>query len=431
MLCAASQQIPLRQQACRFKLSDEEGAHKLVPLHSQKCTPCHLFPEHWESEATKIAEKVSSSSTPVVVVVLGHQGCGKSSFFRHMINYLLNSVPQVGVLELDVGQPEFEIPGMMTMGKIDSPLLGAPGTHKTDADYRIFFGSTSPAADPKKYLAAVRRMSEWWHDSGCQLESHQHLPLIVNTCGWISGLGELLQKRTIETLKPSHIFAFGGSGQKDTEVDQLIQVGRNMSNDSGAAPQIIILPSMRDGKLQYLGNAGDLNELAQQYDIPDKCPTEQRSLMYLRWAARCLKRSSKAVIAGKKENMHKIANSLAALHPWKVDLASIHVHFLFGKVHASQILGCMNGAMVGFCKANETIEGEDWEESATCVGVGLVRAIDLESNQIFILTDIDSETIHQVDLIQVGKLRAPAALCLTNRHHPSWMVPRAFVNHVF
>lgn len=348
-----------------------------------------------------------------------------------MVNYLLNSVPTVGVLDLDVGQPEFEIPGVMSMGVVKSPLLGASGAHKVEINCRTFFGSTSPAPDPEKYLMAVQKMSEQWCDPRSQYEDHHRPPLIINTCGWITGLGDLLQKRTIEILKPSHIFALCESEQKRGEINQLLQGVGDLNNGVRASPQITLLPSMKEGKLQYFSSSIDSSQWTEQYDVPDKHPAEQRSLMCLRWAARCLDGDSKAVMPSKIGNVHRIASRLAGLHPWKVSLASIHVQFLFGKVDSTQIVSCINGAMVGLCKVDEILGSEDQEVCVVCFGVGLIRAIDPEANQIFVLTDIGSEIICLVNTIQVGKLRAPAVLCITNQHHPSWMVPRAFVNDVF
>lgn len=59
----------------------------------------------------------------------GYKNSGKSTMMRYLINKCLKKWKKILVLDLDIGQSEFTLPGCVSVFIIDSPLLGPNFTH--------------------------------------------------------------------------------------------------------------------------------------------------------------------------------------------------------------------------------------------------------------------------------------------------------------
>lgn len=126
-------------------------------------------------------------------------------------------------LETDVGQSEFAPSGLVTLHIIDSPILGPPFTHSHFQSIRSYFiGHSTPEKNPDYYLACINELKNAFHDErdiwekNVKQQQQQHesistefmLPLIVNTHGWIKGLGYDLILEIINDIAPTHVFSF-------------------------------------------------------------------------------------------------------------------------------------------------------------------------------------------------------------------------------
>ena len=168
----------------------------------------------------------------------------------------------VAFLECDVGQSEFTPPGLVALQLVTKPLLGGPTSHLLQPWAARFIGSASPNAEPEVRTPSTQRCSArraphcaclGLHCSvprptlrtplsprlgSVRLEpapitppplhpSHQayvqsvtdligryreHLaslpnppPLVINTCGWVSGLGLQMLSDIVAAAAPSHL----------------------------------------------------------------------------------------------------------------------------------------------------------------------------------------------------------------------------------
>ena len=68
-------------------------------------------------------------SAGVSLLVCGPVDVGKSTLSRYLVNYLLNRWPVVCYIDLDVGQSEFTVPGVVSLHLLSEPVLGPPMTH--------------------------------------------------------------------------------------------------------------------------------------------------------------------------------------------------------------------------------------------------------------------------------------------------------------
>ncbi|KAJ9508458.1 hypothetical protein QJQ45_011990 [Haematococcus lacustris] len=120
------------------------------------------------------------SPRPVSVAVVGPRGGGKSSLSRLLVNGLLGAGCGgggvrgcVAYLDLDCGQPELTVPGLVALTLLRGPLLGPPCTHPRTPARAYYLGDTSPQTDPGQYLAAARSLLAWYTSPACLAASRQ------------------------------------------------------------------------------------------------------------------------------------------------------------------------------------------------------------------------------------------------------------------
>nr|POE92386.1 polynucleotide 5'-hydroxyl-kinase grc3 [Quercus suber] len=126
-------------------------------------------------------------------LVVGAKSAGKSTFNRMLCNSITTMNPESRCMYLDIdpGQPEFGPPGQISLVEVVKPLLGPPYSHPATASSPYFrslrchaIASTSFKDNPDHYLGCVKDL--------IQYISHRKLgslPLVVNSCGWVNGIG--------------------------------------------------------------------------------------------------------------------------------------------------------------------------------------------------------------------------------------------------
>ena len=64
-------------------------------------------------------------------------------------------------------------------------------------------------------------------------------------------------------------------------------------------------------------------------------------------------------------------------------------------VSADHLASVLNGAVVGLAERGSA------SGCAPCLGIGIVRGIDSDSGQFYLLTDVSMEVLDRVDVLQV------------------------------
>jgi polynucleotide 5'-kinase involved in rRNA processing len=204
-------------QSKKFQLDDSDSIRS-----DSKSTNCKailrpnlLFPE-WQNAVKDIVENLQVT-TPSVVVS-GGKGSGKSTFLRYVINAMVSNrrdanLP-VALLDCDTGQPELFTPGCVSLTLCSKGFLSSPyyssstfvnmkskPTNRLRVISQLFLGSVSPKSHPRAYLDAYSYL--------VGLYIHEYLPkgipLVVNTHGWIRGIGFQTIQRLVEALSPTHL----------------------------------------------------------------------------------------------------------------------------------------------------------------------------------------------------------------------------------
>ena len=282
------QQVSAQQQSSASKMAvvsiDEHGkidngddeAQKLAKANtsSSSSASCRVvarptvIPPQWRGVVDSILSHASQSTgygVPRVlpqVLVTGPKGAGKSTFMRFLSNALLTITLQgsgdddgnaqdgsggadpslqlprlfprgVAYLDLDIGQPEHTVPGMLALAHLTSPLLTPPhvrvhasaeasvlnvasdscrsGAAGSSARFGAgavvacrYIGATSPKADPDAFIAACSALLAVYRRDF----AGSGIPLVINTHGWIRGVGFATIQSMINDACPSHLIHF-------------------------------------------------------------------------------------------------------------------------------------------------------------------------------------------------------------------------------
>lgn len=138
------------------------------------------------------------------ILVLGAKSAGKSTFTRLICNAFttMTAGNRCLYLDLDPGQPEFGPPGQVSLVEVTVPILGPPFSHSATTnslDFRLLRSHTIAATtykdDPGHYLRCVKDLVQHVHrqDPG-------NVSIIINSCGWVNGLGANITMETISVL---------------------------------------------------------------------------------------------------------------------------------------------------------------------------------------------------------------------------------------
>ena len=144
---------------------------------------------------TQLAGKAEDSHGAMRAMAVGPKSAGKSTFNRQLCNALLTrlTTKRCLYLDLDPGQPEFGPPGQVSLVEVRRLALGPSFTHqasKSSRAYRLLASHTLAATsfkdDPHHYIACVRELVA---TAALRQERKGTCPLLINSCGWVNGLG--------------------------------------------------------------------------------------------------------------------------------------------------------------------------------------------------------------------------------------------------
>jgi polynucleotide 5'-hydroxyl-kinase GRC3/NOL9 len=172
-------------------------------------------PEAWRQSAAAILQDRLR-----VILVLGGGDAGKSSYCRFLAGELRAAGQKVALVDADIGQKDVGPPAAVTLGYVTDTaeqLVARP-----EAFY--FVGSTSPEGRLLPLVVGTAR-----------LVGAADAPfVIVDTTGYVEGLGRVLKSYKIEAVRPDLIVAI----EKRGELEAILRAHRNW-------PTIRIRPSRK------------------------------------------------------------------------------------------------------------------------------------------------------------------------------------------
>lgn len=333
------------------------------------------------------------------IVVCGRQNTGKSSLLRVLVNSLLNFCSEVLYLDCDPGQCEFTPPATVSLTRVTEPLLGPPFTHVRTPEKAYFLGHVSPASQPDSYCTAIRALI----DHARQVAPKT--PLLVNTMGWVNGLGLSLLVDVIRWLRP-------------TDLVQLVPEEEHSD---------VPLPPLDDTLLRsacgWMTSRGGTDCLGPLDDL--SCYVLPGSTYRGRSWARAKREAMVLAYLGRlgncdgaqlPETPYWLWNSTPLRVPW----CAMAVHDCDNSVPKKDLLYSLRGSVVALCvvPSDKLLETENssyprFIDSCgpyECLGYGLVRAIDPSEHLFYVATPEPPERLAEVNALIRGDIHLPESL---------------------
>ncbi|KAE8670783.1 Polynucleotide 5'-hydroxyl-kinase NOL9 [Hibiscus syriacus] len=311
------------------------------------------LPEEWSEAADSIAYD-SVTSPPPLSLICGAKNSGKTTLSRHLLNVLLQRYVKVAYLDTDVGQPEFTVPGFVSLTVVDkiTPDLAIPCLKTPERCF--YFGDVSSKRNPTSYLKYICALYDYYREQYRFDESESagrtELPLVVNTPGWVKGIGyEIL----VDMLR---YFSYS--------CDQVCSPG--LLNRS-----VLV---QKDARLL-------------------------RDLRIIAYFRQCF--PSDMPITTIKE----LAYALASHSPYEVPISIIKIRHLHCQVPSTETYYSLNATIVGLAVSSEESEDLPW-----CVGLGIVRGIDTLKGVLYVITPVLPSTLEKVNLFLQGFIQIPTCL---------------------
>ena len=354
--------------------------------HSQRSLEALDLGGEADAVLRTISAKSSVESRRPRIMAMGAKASGKSTFNRMLWNHLQSwtYIKKCCYLDIDPGQPEFTPSGLVSIVEVTSPLLGPPYTHTAAQNNPSFtlirshaIATTSFKDDPEHYKA-------------CVLDLARHVdkrrPLIVNSCGWVSGQGASVLLDLLSELDIS---------------------------------DAVLLEPLDVGLLESLQQSSPSTAF---YRIPrrpqktsSRTPAEQRAMQTMAYFHSRLDLST---------NRYRWSGkAISRIRPWLVDYAGnesgIAAIVSYGQNPTTQFLAeVLNGSIVALVVMDED-EAEELTDNlirtpedlplvrpddqgiqrtltpsrSHCIGLALVRGIDVENKQIHLVTPLGDSQI--------------------------------------
>ncbi|KAF7309762.1 Fungal-trans domain-containing protein [Mycena indigotica] len=358
-----------------------KGAKMLVDA-SKDIQPL-FFPPTWVKALDALHELKERT-----IIVKGAKNVGKSTFSRAVLNRLLSRYKRVAYLDCDLGQSEFTPGGLVTLNVVEQPVLGPPFTHPTIPSFAHYLGATSPRHLPSHYLAAIQSLLEKYRLEVMTLIADDEddeddrisdmVPLIVNTMGWVKGLGADLTQRIEELVQPTDVF----------ELD-------NNTNASPEAENIHCLEPIAPSSLTSNFTAADHRSIAflSYFHAQFTDPTG------VRW-------NTTVPLCGQR--------------PYEVDCNAAFDQFILcgpgsEDIIPEELTRVLNGAIVGLVECDSRssdvlyVQGAELPSPATsiCHGLAVIRAVSPTGSHLQVLTPVTPNLIPRCRVLVKGELELP------------------------
>ncbi|KAL5544314.1 hypothetical protein UlMin_008098 [Ulmus minor] len=352
--------------------------------------------EEWMEAADTIAYD-SETSPPPIVFICGAKNSGKTTFSRYLLNVLLQRYRKVAYLDTDVGQSEFTTPGFLSLTTVDKDELPEDMTTlcmKTP-ERSFFFGDVSSKRDPAAYLNYIHTLYDYYKKEYCS-PSKTELPLVINTPGWVKGVGYDNLVDMLKYIAPTHVVKINISAENKNLPHGAFWLD---SDEREMVNLIEIKPSAQDN----LDKSGK------------KDATQLRDLRIKAYFRQCFPKNHNITL------FKELAYALTSHPPYEVPISSIKIKHLFCKVPSNEIYYSLNASIVGLAVSSE-VSGN----LPLCVGLGIVRGIDTFKGVLYIITPVPPSTLEKVDLFLQGFVQIPTDLLQYQGCVPPYMSTNVF-----
>ncbi|XP_020588205.1 protein CLP1 homolog [Phalaenopsis equestris] len=157
--------------------------------------------------------KASSSNDFVAsqgprVIVVGPTDSGKSSLCRMLLSWACKLGWKPMFVDLDIGQGSITIPGCIASTPIEMPIDAVEGI-PLEMPIVYFYGHTTPSINGELYKVLVKELAQTLERHFSANAESRAAGMVINTLGWVEGLGYELLLHAIDTFNASVVLVLG------------------------------------------------------------------------------------------------------------------------------------------------------------------------------------------------------------------------------
>ncbi|KAL1352476.1 hypothetical protein AAHE18_06G169400 [Arachis hypogaea] len=168
----------------------------------------HAILEARRTRAKASSSGDSESSQGPRVIVVGPTDSGKSTLSRMLLSWAAKQGSKPTFVDLDIGQGSITIPGCIAATPIEMPIDPVEGI-TLEMPLVYFFGHTTPSNNVELYKVLVKELGGMLERQFAGNAESRASGMVINTMGWIEGVGYDLLLHAIRTLKANVVLVLG------------------------------------------------------------------------------------------------------------------------------------------------------------------------------------------------------------------------------
>ena len=144
------------------------------------------------------------------VALVGPTDVGKSSVSKILCNYAVRKGWHPLFVDLDLGQNGIATPATVGAVPVDRTIDPTEGfANARDLPLVYFHGDASPGNNPELYMHLIENLSQMIDKRNETNKDAKSSGIVVNTAGWVDGVGYKLLLRALDALKITDVLVIG------------------------------------------------------------------------------------------------------------------------------------------------------------------------------------------------------------------------------
>uniref|UniRef100_A0A0D6R4E5 Protein CLP1 homolog n=1 Tax=Araucaria cunninghamii TaxID=56994 RepID=A0A0D6R4E5_ARACU len=168
----------------------------------------HAVLERRRARAKEASMSSPSGSEGPRVIVVGPTDSGKSSLSRMLLSWAARLSWKPTFVDLDIGQGSISIPGAIAATPIEMPIDPVEGI-PLEMPIVYFYGHNQPGVNPGLYKVLVKELARTLDLQFSGNAESRAAGMVINTMGWVEGLGYELLLHAIDTFNADVVLVLG------------------------------------------------------------------------------------------------------------------------------------------------------------------------------------------------------------------------------